>query len=322
VFGAGLLPLVSPILSLGPRDADTGRPDSDPHAYAQIARCQRELYWTSPARPLFEAAYAHTQLGVGLVRGAGESNRVEYATSLAETALLAARLAFFDLGQAAVANRCYDMALAATREAGDHGLAAAVLAHMALVPGFGHQPERARTLIAAALQHTWHGVSPVVRSWLHCVASEVEGRAGAGAAGRHHIDLAETALDTAEPQPEWMDFYDLSRLHSYAGYAALVAGDRSEAADRLERSLAGLGPRGTKQRTVVLADLATAHGADGDRAADYLDRALDTLQDDWYGTGLDRIREVRPILGDSGHGRRIDERIAALTTLAHALPSG
>jgi hypothetical protein len=37
---------------------------------------------------------------------------------------------------------------------------------------------------------------PPFSSWLHCVASEVEGRAGAGAASQHEIGLALTTIDT------------------------------------------------------------------------------------------------------------------------------
>lgn len=323
MLGVGVLPLVSPSLTLDPGEAEAGHPAGDPRAYAQIVRCQRDLYWSSPAGPLFEAAYAHTRLGIGLVRGAARANRIGVASALAEAALLTARLAFFDLRQRAVADRCFDVALAATREAGDHALAAAVLGHMAFVPGFGHESEQARTLVAAALQHSWHGVSPVMRSWLHCVASEIEARARAGAASRHHIDLAEAALATNEPKPEWLDFYDADRLHSFAGYAALAAGDHAGAVERLERSLAMIGPRGAKQRSVILADLATAHGTDTDRAAHYLDQALDALHTEWYGTGLDRILAVRPILGDSNQGQQIDERIALLAAETRAaLPGG
>mgnify|MGYP000058548472 CR=1 FL=1 len=187
--------LVAPLLSL---DQDAARADGrtvDPDSYQQIVRCQRELYWTSPTRPLYEAAYAHTQLGVGFLRAAATgTSRASLASALAESALLTARLAFFDLSQPAVAERCYDVALAATREAGDHALAATVLGHMAFIPAFGHQPANGRPLIDAALQHTWHGVSPMVRSWLHCVASKVEARAGAAAASRRHVDLAVSAV--------------------------------------------------------------------------------------------------------------------------------
>jgi transcriptional regulator with XRE-family HTH domain len=320
LFGASMLPLVAPLLSLDPQAAHADGKPIDPNSYSQIVRCQRELYWTSPARPLYEAAYAHTQLGIGLLRAAGGNTRSTLATALAESALLTARLAFFDLSQPAIAERCYDVALAATREAGDHALAAAVLGHMAFIPAFSNDPTAARPLISAALQHTWHGVSPMVRSWLHCVTSEVEARAGAGAASRHHIDLATSAIDTNTTPPEWLDFYNAGRLHSFAGYAALATGDHTEAADQLTQALAGLSGHGTKQRSVVLADLATAHRTDGDHAADYLNQAIDALHTDWYGTGLDRVRAVRPVLGDSRQGAQLDERIAALTTSRAALP--
>jgi hypothetical protein len=320
LFGASMLPLVAPLLSLNPEAAHADGKAVDSHSYTQIVRCQRELYWTSPARPLYEAAYAHTQLGVGLVRAASGSCRTSLAAALAESALLTARLAFFDLSQPAIAERCYDVALAATREAGDHAPAAAVLGHMAFIPAFSNDPAGARPLLDAALQHTWHGVSPTVRSWLHCVASEVEARAGAGASSRHHIELAAAAIDTDTTPPEWLDFYDAGRLHSFAGYAALAAGDRTEAADQLTQALAGLSGTGAKQRSVVLADLATAHSGDGDHAADYLNQAINALHTDWYGTGLDRIRAVRPVLGDSRHGNQLDERIAGLTASRAALP--
>src|SRR5690606_21296522 len=103
--------------------------------------------------PLYEASYAHTQLGVELIRGASGGDRSVLAAALAESALLTARLALFDLHQFAVAERCFDVALTATREAGDHALAAAVLGHMAFVPIFGAAPAGARTVLAAALQH-------------------------------------------------------------------------------------------------------------------------------------------------------------------------
>ena len=320
LFGASMLPLVAPLLSLDPQPAHADPKTIDPDAYTEIVRCQRALYWTSPAWPLYEAAYAHTQLGTGLVRAASGTSRVTLAAALAESALLTARLAFFDLNQPAIAQRCYDVALAATREAGDHALAAAVLGHMAFIPAFSHDPSAARPLIDAALQHTWHGVSPAVRSWLHCVASEVEVRAGAGAASRHQIDLAATAIEANPTPPEWLDFYDAGRLHSFAGCAALASADHPEAARQLTEALASLTATAAKQRSVILADLACAHGSDGDHAANYLSQAMDALHNDWYGTGLERVREVRPVLGDSRQGRQLDEQIAALAASRAALP--
>jgi hypothetical protein len=67
-------------------------------------------------------------------------------------------------------------------------------------------------------------------------------------------------------------------------------------------------------------NLATTYRADGDRAADCLNQAIDALHTDSYDTGLDRVRAVRPVLGDSRQGTQLDERIAALTTSRAALP--
>jgi hypothetical protein len=108
-----------------------------------------------------------------------------------------------------------------------------------------------------------------------------------------------------------MDFYDRGRLHAFAGYAAIAAGEDAVAADHLVQALADTG-LGAKQRVVVLADLACAHRNDGDRAAQFLHQAVDELERDWYNTGLDRIRSVRPMLGDGRLGVELDERIAAL----------
>jgi transcriptional regulator with XRE-family HTH domain len=54
LFGAGMLPLVAPLLALDSEAVRAEDRDIDSDSYAQIVRCQRTLYWTSPARPLYE----------------------------------------------------------------------------------------------------------------------------------------------------------------------------------------------------------------------------------------------------------------------------
>src|SRR5439155_4638615 len=253
LLGLGVLPLLPDQLKAAPRgDA------SD--AYVKVIAGQRELYWTSPAADLFESAYAHAQLGVRLLRAAsGTQGPLRLATALAESAMLAGRLAFFDLRQPAVAQRCYETALTASREAGDHALAAGVLGHMSFIPAFAGDTAGSLELVEAAQQHCWYGVPPLARSWLHCAAAEAISRSTDPAGYQRHIDLAASALDSEDFVPEWLDFYDASRLNGFAGYCALAAGDNDCAALRLESALHDLAPVATKQRTVLLADLATAH---------------------------------------------------------------
>jgi hypothetical protein len=56
--------------------------------------------------------------------------------------------------------------------------------------------------------------------------------------------------------------------------------------------LTGLAPAASKQRSVLLADLATAHLDDPAHAATLMEQALEVLASDWYATGHQRISGV------------------------------
>ncbi len=320
MLGIGSLPLVTRLASGDDYEqvaaaTSQGRPvdAGSARAYARIVAGQRELYWTSPAADLFESAYAHAQLGIRLLRTTADHQaRVGLSTALAESAMLAGRLAFFDLRQAAVAQRCYEAAFAATKEAGDHALAAGVLGHMAFIPAFADDTPRGLELVGGAQQHCWYGVAPLVRSWLHCVAAEAIARSAEPPGYHHRIDLAEDTVGAENAVPDWFDFYDASRLDGFAGYCALAAGDRTTASTRLRAALADLAPCATKQRTVLLADLAAAHLDDPSHAAALVDGALDVLTDDWYATGHQRIGQVVDHLPVGADKDRVQERYRLL----------
>jgi hypothetical protein len=283
------------------------------HLYQRSAAWHGDMYWTSAPQVLYAVAQAHTELGTWLTGRITGHGTPALAAALARSALLTARLALFDLGKPAAAGSWLAVARDAAERTGDALLVATVLGHLAFLPGFGRDPEQARSLLAAA-QRVGQRAGPLLRSWLHCVASEVEARAGCGTASRHQIDRAEAALAQAhgEPVPPWLEFYDADRLDCFAGYAALIAGDRTEATARLESALAGIAETNGKQRSVVLADLAGASVPDLDRVADWLTRAVDALAVDWYETGLNRVREVLPVLRDSGHDTAVPERVRAI----------
>ena len=218
----------------------------------------------------------------------------------------------FDLSRPSTASRCHRVALAAAGEADDHLMSAVVLGHMAFAPAFAGDSLQATALIEAALPSAARE-SSLVRSWLHCVASEARARAGDAAGSLREIELAEATYVADDPMPQWFDFYDLSRLQCFAGYAATVAGDRGLVVDRLARAADMLaGDDGAKQRSVICADLAAASADDGDQVAHHLRRAADALEVTWYGAGWDRVRQTRTLLGDSRLGRQLDDRLAAL----------
>lgn len=328
VLGTGALPLLSPFAGICDPDAwarlasafegNGPMDDESVAAYAAVASHQRILYWTAPAEELFETAYAHTHLGVRLMRGASSGQaRDRLAGAVAQAALLAGRLAFFDLHQPAAAQRLYDVALAATEQAGDHQLAAATLAHAALIPGFARDHSAAAGFMDAALAHARHGVESRTRAWLHCIGSEIEARCGDPMAGQRHIGHAEAALDGNGEDPEWFDFFSPARLDAFAGYCNLAAGDQAEAVRRLESALDGLDGDAVKQRSVLFADLATAHAASNpDASPQLLRKAIDAIERDWYATGHSRVREALRALPDTPARGEIEEQLRELS-IAH-----
>ncbi|WP_327047475.1 helix-turn-helix domain-containing protein [Microbispora sp. NBC_01189] len=317
LFGAGVL---APLLGEGgerlPAAVERGRgvDAESAEAFARVVDRQAALYWTSPPEEIFQASVAHTRLGTSLLRAAPEGAvRQTLAEAAARSALLSGRVAFFDLEECHTAARLFRLALSATRECGDHQLAAAVLAHAAFVPGFGGRRSDALGLLDAAFAHAWHGVGPLTRAWLHCVASEITARCGEPKECMRHIDRADQMVDTRGEDPPWLDFFERARLDGFAGYSALTAGQHEEAARRLRTALDHLGPNGGKQRSVLFADLAAAHApADGDQAAEHLRRAVDALEEHWYAIGHERVRGVLDALPPAAATRQLGERLTDL----------
>ncbi|MGH3902049.1 MAG: hypothetical protein ACRDTA_28105 [Pseudonocardiaceae bacterium] len=282
-------------------------------SYTMITAQHRQLYWTVPADTLLPAALGHTQLGVRLLSDGEGEVRPQLAASLAGSALLGARLAFFDLRQVALAERCFEIATTAMRESGDHALAAAVYAHRSFVPGFAGDGAAAQPLLDAAVGHARYAAGLLLRSWLHCVHSEVSARTGAAAQSVRHARQAEDSLTTRGEDPEWLDFFDPARLASFLGYSQLVAGRTADAVASLHRALDQLDDRAGKQRSVVLLDLAAAHAmTDAQHGMDLAAQAFDQLEREPYGTAYGRIPAVRRALEGTSQARVLDERVRSL----------
>ena len=289
----------------------------DPQAvsgYAAITAQQRSLYWTVPAETMIEPVRAHAELGTELLTATGSGMlRARLAGPVAESALLAARLSFFDVQRPDWAGTFFDTARQAAREAGDPALLSAVLATAAFPPAFAGVAGQARALIRQALEVGLRGASAEQRSWLYAVQSEVEARLGDGRAATEAIVRAEVELGRGGPaSPEWLDYYDASRLTGFSGFCQLAAGRPGRAAEALEHNLRGLTPAAGKQRSITLADLAGARARQGEyeESARLLEAAVDQLGRHWYATGLDRVDSVYRRLEQGGAPNRI---LASLT---------
>jgi transcriptional regulator with XRE-family HTH domain len=268
--------------------------------YSVITAQHRSLYWNVPASSMFTPVAAHSELGLGLLRAAGSpALRARLARPVAETALLAARLAFFDLQQPRLAEGYFAVALDAARESTDRALTGAVLAHMAFVPAFAGQARRARELMAQARRQSHGAIGAMQSSWMYAVESEVEARVGGGPLANDLIARSEGELgaDTGSGGgvPEWLDFFDSSRLAGFKGYSQLATGRCGEAAVSLERTLRTLPASAAKQRSITLADLAQVRVQQGEleESARLLGGAIAQLHRSWYATGVDRVDGVR-----------------------------
>ncbi|MGH3624390.1 MAG: hypothetical protein ACRDQ5_21830, partial [Sciscionella sp.] len=326
LLGASLAPLLSTGVAI-PESvealASQRRTRLDPRsidAYSAITASLRDLYWTSPASDLLPSVTAHVHLGDGMLKAAsdvGEPEPRRLAAALAESALLAARLAFFDLAQADVAQSFFQLAEDAGEAAHDHALTAAVLAHRAFVPGFAEQQQPARDFLKAAHAHARYGAGPLLRSWLHCADAEISARTGQSTASLARIRSAEDALGTGGTDPRWLDFFDVSRLAGFAGNALLLAGQHHAAVSRLQEALDGLAEGASKQRSVLLFDLAAAHApTDADQALATARQACDVLDRYYYATALQRVPGVRAALSATPYVVELDERVHAVTSTA------
>ena len=277
--------------------------DPDPAAlagYGAIADQYRALYWSVPATSLFHPVAAHCELGLGLVGAARSPGaRARLAGPLAESAMLAGRLAFFDLRHPELAERYYLTGLDAALEAGDRALTAAVLTHLAFVPAYAGHAKRARELMERARQEARAGVGATQRSWMYAVAAELEAKLGDAEASADLIARSEVALSCGGrpggPDPHWLDFFDESRHAGFKGFCQLNTGRFDDAARSLEGTLRALPADSAKQRSVTLADLAQARARQGELAESsrLLCAAIGQLERQWYAIGADRVDAVR-----------------------------
>ncbi|WP_372498699.1 helix-turn-helix domain-containing protein [Yinghuangia soli] len=322
----GLMNLADHIPGPG-RDGRLGSAVAD--QYARLTASYRQMYWVAPAGMTYRPVVNHVIFGDQLLKapGPGRPRRV-LAASVAETAMLAGRIAFFDLGDEGVAKTFYKLADQAAYDAQEPLLRQAVFAHRAFMPAFAGRPGEARALVERANNPGLLadiGAPALMRSWLCAVNAEIESLIGDKDRALHLMDRAEDFLahqDDLEV-PAWLDFFDSARLWGFRGGAELAAKRYDAARDALTDALGDLPANAAKQQAVTCADLARVAAASGDldEASGMLSRALDALTRQWYSLAMDRVKEVRLELEPFKNAaciRRLDEE---LVTWKHLGPA-
>ncbi|HSA52534.1 MAG TPA: hypothetical protein VLH10_20810 [Yinghuangia sp.] len=316
----GGLPDLTDLVPAPGRTGRLGSPVAD--QYARLTASYRQMYWVAPALMTYDPVVSHVLLGDKLLKAPGPSRpRRVLAASVSETAMLAGRIAFFDLGNELYARRFYQLAEQAAYEAQEPLLRQAVFAHQAFMPAFNGRTGEARALIARA-NHVGAladaGAPALMRSWLCAVNAEIESLVGDKDIALRLMDRAEDLLCHPDENevPAWLDFFDSARLWGFRGGAELAAKRYDAAREALTDALGDLPASAAKQQAVTCADLARVAAASGDvdEASGMLSRALDALTRQWYATAMDRIWEVRGSLEPFKNAqciRRLDEELAA-----------
>jgi transcriptional regulator with XRE-family HTH domain len=306
----------------------TGQPltSVDQH-FAAITAAHRQMYWSVDPHHLHNAADEHVRLGDALLAAKLDSDKAVLASAIAESALLVGRIEFFDLRKPDAAAQTFARALQFAGEGEDSLLGAAILAHAAFVPGWAGERAGASDRLAAARAYARRGSAvPLMLAWLDAVEAECATRCGDLKDALRLIDRAESHLNGGDPGllPDWMDWFTPVRLAAFKGNTLLTAGQARRARAVLADALSALPSADTKQRAVMLADLAAVDVAsdDVDEACRHLGEALDQLGLTWYSAAMERVREVRRLLHpwrDSALVRDLDDRIfswdATLTTV-------
>ncbi|GHE09177.1 transcriptional regulator [Streptomyces alanosinicus] len=305
----------------------TAQPATVGRDFEAVTRSHRHLYWSVAPAVLHPAVLEHARLGCALLAETANPARRTLAAALAESYLLVGRIEFFDLRQPDHASETLLRALQAAAEADDPRLGAAVLAHMAFIPGWAGDREAAVERMMAARTYARRGqASAELWAWLDAVEAECETRCGDPHAALRLIRHAEDTLSTGSEHatPEWLDWFSPVRLAAFKGNTQLKAGHLPQARQTLHEVLDGLPPESDKQRTVVLGDLASVEAAEGrpEEACRYAIQALDQLAITWYAMGMDRIREVRRTLAPWQNERCVrdlDDRLYDWSTTVSAL---
>lgn len=305
----------------------TQQPATAAADYGTVTASHRRLYWSVAPAVLHPSVTAHASLGWALLPETAGATRRGLARALAETCLLAGRVEFFDLREPDRAADTYVRALQAAGEADDPLIGAAILAHMAFIPGWVGDRDAAAERMTAARTYARRGpASAGLLAWLDAVEAECETRCGHTRTALHLIGHAEDVLTAGSehPDPAWLDWFSPVRLAAFKGNTQLKAQHFPQARATLLGVLDELPADADKQRTVVLGDLAAVEAAAGrpDEACDYAARALDQLDATWYAMGMERVREVRRALTPWQHEpcvRDLDERLYGWGTTLSAL---
>jgi transcriptional regulator with XRE-family HTH domain len=223
--------------------------EQDLDAMLTVTSGFRRLEATTPSGELREPVLHHLRL---ITNRSGR----RYAAAAAEAAGLGAWLAWDQMDHAG-AQRLYSRAVAHAEQAGSDALAAYMIGSKASWSATSGNGAEALGL----LREVGDRMVGSGRAWWSATAATVHASAKDADATFYSLRQAEDALE-AEYEPTWPFIYRFTpkKLQGYVGACHARLGLRKAAAPALREAMDGMGP--TKQRAILLADLAIVVGGD------------------------------------------------------------
>jgi hypothetical protein len=226
--------------------------------------------------------------------------RQDVFSAVAELADTAGGLCF-DAGLHQHAQRCFRFAVGCATEAADWPMRAKALSGLANLAVHQGRADEALSLSEMSLLRA-DRLTPVVRSVMHTRHARALGAPGheresdcLAAVGRAEDCFASTTSD----EPDWIAYYDRSRLERDCGRAllglALSGSDHREAQRRLHAAIASFPAGHSRGKALATANLATLTMArdDPDYAVELGNAALDSMEAVRSDRVLDALRQLR-----------------------------
>jgi transcriptional regulator with XRE-family HTH domain len=295
----------------------------DPAMVDRLEETTGEFYRTEeqmPARELLGGVLQHLARLVHHLQGSPPGPyRRRLTRSAGETAALAGWLSF-ELGDGPATRGYYDAALDAAKETDDRALCAWVLGMMSFRPSAVGDQRTALALVRDAQRAGGRSTTSTTRAWLAGLEAEAHAGMGDARATRAALARAEAAFGRTQPDadPSWIGFFDQSRLDGMK-VASLMRIEPAAAQAVSRQALASLQPSMTKKRSIILADLASAHVHQGEvaEACRLAGQALAIVGQTESAVGLQRVQELRARLEpwkDSHAVRQLDEQLRIALT--------
>lgn len=273
---------------------------------ARVTAGYRNLYHELTSAELQVPVAAHLKLLTTLLKKATDATSRPLASSVGETAGLAAWL-YADLGDNARSQQMYRIADSALADAADWALSAYVYAFRAsTLLERGNRSEGIAALDVAEAQ-TPRTAPGAMIAWISALRANALAAVGDHTAARAALSLATTALDRADSQAraEWMYDFDHARLAGYRASCFLWQRQAKPAITEIQSALAVLPSNCVRRRADLTLDLGYAQLIGGDIAEASASASVACGVFLAHGSvpGLRRVERFRARLLRGGHAR-------------------